>query len=107
MTTKAKSSAARYEELAQERRRLEAQAEEGMRVLVEALDKIRDLDPEQRRAAVEAGMYDPKAEIKPTLHEVLGSWIGARLGGPEGYVGLLKRRDYERPLPELDRLAGD
>jgi hypothetical protein len=68
---------AKYDELAGERGKLEKKAQRAMDSLVESLDRLAELDREQRVAARRAGVRD--AESVGWLDTITNGWIAAYL----------------------------
>lgn len=89
---------ARYNEIASQRERIEAQATTAMLDLVEALGELSELDTEQRIAAREAGVLD--ALNRGPWKTVTNVWIGAYLR--EHAPDLSFRPGYRKLLSELN-----
>jgi len=93
-----------FNRLAEDRYALEQEAEQRMASLLHTLGELQRLDGRQRRQGFKAGRDNAHGEHP--VRFMLAEWLGARLGGTDGYLDQSVIPAYtERSLPELDGLA--
>ncbi len=93
-----------FNRLAEDRHALEEEAEARMASLLHTLNELQRLDVRQRQQGLKAGRDNAHSEHP--IRFMLAEWLGARLGGTDGYLDQSVIPGYtERSLPELDSLA--
>jgi hypothetical protein len=95
---------AAYYRLDADRYALEEEAEAQLAALLNTLEELKRIDVRQRQQSTRAGR--PNAHGEHPIRFLLADWLGARLGGVEGYLdSSISPTFAERSLPELDGLA--
>ncbi len=100
---KASPGEEKFARMCEERRRLGERAEEQMDALLTTLREMEGLDAPIRKEARSAGTENFLSRTPTKV--LLSGWLSNRLGGRDGYAGLVRGLDADKKLPDLDRLA--